>query len=57
MYGMPFERVARYTPVGSAERVVERIAAYAAAGVEEFVLTPLTGEPLHRFNAWPRFAR
>ena len=46
MYGMPFERVARYTPVGSAERVAERIAAYAAAGVEEFVLTPLTGEPL-----------
>jgi alkanesulfonate monooxygenase SsuD/methylene tetrahydromethanopterin reductase-like flavin-dependent oxidoreductase (luciferase family) len=45
MYGMPFEKVARYTPVGSAERVAERIAAYANAGVEEFVLTPLTGEP------------
>ena len=45
MYGMPFEKVARYTPVGSAERVAERIAAYADAGVEEFVLTPLTGEP------------
>jgi alkanesulfonate monooxygenase SsuD/methylene tetrahydromethanopterin reductase-like flavin-dependent oxidoreductase (luciferase family) len=46
MYGMPFEKVARYTPVGSAERVAERILAYAEAGVEEFVLTPLTGEPL-----------
>jgi alkanesulfonate monooxygenase SsuD/methylene tetrahydromethanopterin reductase-like flavin-dependent oxidoreductase (luciferase family) len=45
MYGMPFEKVARYTPVGSAERVAERIAAYLEAGVEEFVLTPLTGEP------------
>jgi alkanesulfonate monooxygenase SsuD/methylene tetrahydromethanopterin reductase-like flavin-dependent oxidoreductase (luciferase family) len=45
MYGMPFEKVARYTPVGSAERVAEQIAAYADAGVEEFVLTPLTGEP------------
>jgi alkanesulfonate monooxygenase SsuD/methylene tetrahydromethanopterin reductase-like flavin-dependent oxidoreductase (luciferase family) len=45
MYGMPFEKVARYTPVGSAERVAERIRAYADAGVEEFVLTPLTGEP------------
>jgi alkanesulfonate monooxygenase SsuD/methylene tetrahydromethanopterin reductase-like flavin-dependent oxidoreductase (luciferase family) len=45
MYGMPFEKVARYTPVGSAERVAERIRASADAGVEEFVLTPLTGEP------------
>ncbi len=46
MYGMPFEKVARYTPIGSADRVAERIAAYADAGVEEIVLTPLTGEPL-----------
>jgi alkanesulfonate monooxygenase SsuD/methylene tetrahydromethanopterin reductase-like flavin-dependent oxidoreductase (luciferase family) len=46
MYGMPFEKVAKYTPVGSAERVAERIVAYAEAGVEEFVLTPLTGEPM-----------
>ena len=48
MYGMPFERVARYTPIGAAERVAERLAAYAQAGVEEFVLTPLTGEPLEQ---------
>lgn len=53
MYGMPFERVARYTPIGSAERVAERIAAYAEAGVEELVLTPLTGEPLAQI---PRLA-
>lgn len=53
MYGMPFEKVARYTPVGSAERVAERLSAYAAAGVEEFVLTPLTGEPLEQI---PRLA-
>ncbi|MGH3051063.1 MAG: LLM class flavin-dependent oxidoreductase [Gaiellaceae bacterium] len=48
MYGMPLERVARYTPIGDAERVAERLAAYARAGVEEFVLTPLTGEPLEQ---------
>jgi alkanesulfonate monooxygenase SsuD/methylene tetrahydromethanopterin reductase-like flavin-dependent oxidoreductase (luciferase family) len=53
MYGMPFEKVARYTPAGSAERVAEQLAAYAAAGVEEFVLTPLTGEPLSQI---PRLA-
>ena len=53
MYGMPFEKVAKYTPVGSAERVAEQLAAYAAAGVQEFVLTPLTGEPLTQL---PRLA-
>lgn len=53
MYGMPYEKVARYTPVGSAERVAEQLSAYAAAGVEEFVLTPLTGEPLEQI---PRLA-
>jgi alkanesulfonate monooxygenase SsuD/methylene tetrahydromethanopterin reductase-like flavin-dependent oxidoreductase (luciferase family) len=53
MYGMPFERVARYTPVGAAERVAERVVAYVEAGVEEFVLTPLTGEPLEQI---PRLA-
>ena len=45
MYGMPFDKVARYTPVGSAERVAEQIAAYAEAGIEEFVVTPLAREP------------
>jgi alkanesulfonate monooxygenase SsuD/methylene tetrahydromethanopterin reductase-like flavin-dependent oxidoreductase (luciferase family) len=53
MYGMPFEKVAKYTPVGSAERVAEQLAAYAAAGVQEFVLTPLMGEPLAQI---PRLA-
>jgi alkanesulfonate monooxygenase SsuD/methylene tetrahydromethanopterin reductase-like flavin-dependent oxidoreductase (luciferase family) len=46
MYGLPFEKVARYTPVGSLERVADQLAAYAEAGIEELVLTPLTGEPL-----------
>ena len=46
MYGMPFDKVARYTPVGTAERVAEQLLAYAEVGVEEFVLTPLTGEPI-----------
>ncbi|HWD70487.1 MAG TPA: LLM class flavin-dependent oxidoreductase [Solirubrobacteraceae bacterium] len=53
MYGMPFERVAKYTPVGSAERIAEQLSAYATAGVEEFVLTPLTGDPLGQI---PRLA-
>jgi len=48
MYGMPFERVERYTPTGSAARVADQIAAYAEAGVEELVLTPLTGDPLEQ---------
>ncbi len=46
MYGMAFERVERYTPVGSVERVAERLREYAAAGVQEFVLTALSPEPL-----------
>jgi alkanesulfonate monooxygenase SsuD/methylene tetrahydromethanopterin reductase-like flavin-dependent oxidoreductase (luciferase family) len=50
MYGMPFERVERWTPFGSAERVAEQIAAYSEVGIEEFVLTPLTGEPLQQIE-------
>ncbi len=46
MYGLDFERVERWTAFGSAEHVAEQIAAYAQAGVEELVLTPLTGDPL-----------
>ncbi len=45
MYGLDFERVEQWTAFGSAERVAGEILAYRAAGVEEFVLTPLTGEP------------
>ena len=45
MYGLDFERVEHWTAFGSAERVAEEILAYREAGVEEFVLTPLTGEP------------
>ncbi len=50
MYGMPFERVERYTTVGSVERIAAQIRAYADAGVEEFVLTPLTGEPVEQIE-------
>ncbi len=46
MYGIPFERVERYTPVGSLERVAERLRAYIDVGVTELVLTPLSPEPL-----------
>jgi alkanesulfonate monooxygenase SsuD/methylene tetrahydromethanopterin reductase-like flavin-dependent oxidoreductase (luciferase family) len=49
-YGMPFERVERYTALGSAAQVADRIAAYREAGVEEFVLTPLTGAPLEQIE-------
>jgi alkanesulfonate monooxygenase SsuD/methylene tetrahydromethanopterin reductase-like flavin-dependent oxidoreductase (luciferase family) len=44
MYGVEFERFERYTPFGSAQRVAEQLAEYRDAGVEEFVLTPLTGD-------------
>jgi alkanesulfonate monooxygenase SsuD/methylene tetrahydromethanopterin reductase-like flavin-dependent oxidoreductase (luciferase family) len=50
MYGVPFERLAKNTPVGSAERIAERIADYAEAGVEEFVITPLTEDPLEQIQ-------
>jgi alkanesulfonate monooxygenase SsuD/methylene tetrahydromethanopterin reductase-like flavin-dependent oxidoreductase (luciferase family) len=46
MYGMPFERVERYTPIGSIERIAERLHAYVQAGVTELVLTALSPEPL-----------
>jgi alkanesulfonate monooxygenase SsuD/methylene tetrahydromethanopterin reductase-like flavin-dependent oxidoreductase (luciferase family) len=46
MYGVEFERFERYTPFGSAERVAAGIAAYAEVGVEEFIITPLSGDPL-----------
>ncbi len=44
MYGMPFERVARYTPIGTVAHVSEQLIPYIDVGVEEFVLTPLTGD-------------
>ncbi len=50
MYGLDFERVEHWTAFGSAEHVGEQIAAYAEAGVEEFVLTPLTGDPLAQID-------
>jgi alkanesulfonate monooxygenase SsuD/methylene tetrahydromethanopterin reductase-like flavin-dependent oxidoreductase (luciferase family) len=50
MYGMDFDRFEQYTVFGSPERVAEQLAAYSEAGVEEFVLTPLTGEPLAQID-------
>jgi alkanesulfonate monooxygenase SsuD/methylene tetrahydromethanopterin reductase-like flavin-dependent oxidoreductase (luciferase family) len=54
MYGMPFERIERYTPVGSPERIAEQIASYREAGVEELVLVPLTGAPLEQIERLAR---
>jgi alkanesulfonate monooxygenase SsuD/methylene tetrahydromethanopterin reductase-like flavin-dependent oxidoreductase (luciferase family) len=45
-YGMPLERVERWSALGEAERVAEHLAEYLAAGVSEFVLMPLSGDPL-----------
>jgi alkanesulfonate monooxygenase SsuD/methylene tetrahydromethanopterin reductase-like flavin-dependent oxidoreductase (luciferase family) len=50
MYGTDFERFEQYTPFGSAERVAEQLAAYREVGVEEFVITPLTGDPLEQIE-------
>jgi len=43
-YGMDLERVERWTPCGSAERVAEYLAGHVEAGVGEFVLMPLSGD-------------
>lgn len=48
MYGMPFERVAHWSALGSAERVAEMVRAHLDAGVEEIVFTPLTSDPLQQ---------
>lgn len=45
-YGMDFERVERWTPVGTAEQVAGRLEAYRAVGVEGFVLTPAAADPV-----------
>ncbi|HET9103405.1 MAG TPA: LLM class flavin-dependent oxidoreductase [Solirubrobacteraceae bacterium] len=45
-YGMDFARVEHWTGLGEAERIAEQLEGYLAVGVEEFVLMPLTGDPL-----------
>jgi alkanesulfonate monooxygenase SsuD/methylene tetrahydromethanopterin reductase-like flavin-dependent oxidoreductase (luciferase family) len=47
-YGMPFERVERWTLVGSVEAVAERLAAYRDAGVQGFCLSPASPRPLEQ---------
>jgi alkanesulfonate monooxygenase SsuD/methylene tetrahydromethanopterin reductase-like flavin-dependent oxidoreductase (luciferase family) len=45
-YGLPFETVERWALLGSVEEIVERLAAYRAAGVDGFCLSPATPRPL-----------
>ncbi|HEY2655896.1 MAG TPA: hypothetical protein VGI55_08910, partial [Solirubrobacteraceae bacterium] len=49
-YGMDLDRVERWTPYGSAERVAERVAEHVAAGVDEFVLMPLSDDSLVQYE-------
>ena len=43
---MPWSVMERYSAVGPAEHVRERLAEYRAAGVEDFILAPLGGDLL-----------
>lgn len=45
-YGLDLSRVEHWTALGPAEQVAEQLQAYLAAGVQEFVLMPLTSDPL-----------
>ena len=47
-YGMPFERVQRWTLVGPFEQIAERLAAYRDAGVDGFCLSPASPRPLEQ---------
>jgi probable F420-dependent oxidoreductase len=49
-YGMDLDRVERWTPYGSAERVAEYLAGHVEAGVGEFVLMPLSGDSLTQYE-------
>jgi len=50
-YGMPYERVSRWTLVGPAAEVTERLAAYVAAGVQGFCLSPAHPRPIEQIHA------
>jgi alkanesulfonate monooxygenase SsuD/methylene tetrahydromethanopterin reductase-like flavin-dependent oxidoreductase (luciferase family) len=45
-YAMGLERVEHWTGLGSTGQITEQLAAFAAVGVEEFVLMPLGSDPL-----------
>jgi len=50
-YGMPYERVSRWMLVGSAAEVTKRLAAYIAAGVQGFCLSPAHPRPIDQVHA------
>jgi alkanesulfonate monooxygenase SsuD/methylene tetrahydromethanopterin reductase-like flavin-dependent oxidoreductase (luciferase family) len=47
-YGMPFERVERWTLIGTVEEIAERLAAYRDVGVDGFCLSPASPRPLEQ---------
>jgi alkanesulfonate monooxygenase SsuD/methylene tetrahydromethanopterin reductase-like flavin-dependent oxidoreductase (luciferase family) len=50
-YGLPYERVKRWTLVGSADEIAERLATYVKAGVEGFCLSPAHPRPIEQVHA------
>jgi probable F420-dependent oxidoreductase len=49
-YGLALEPVERWSALGSIERVAECVAAYRAAGVQEFVLMALAHDPIRQYD-------
>ena len=49
-YRMELDRVQRWTPCGSVQRVAEYLAGHVEAGVGEFVLMPLSGDSLTQYE-------
>ncbi len=49
-YGMDLDRVERWTPYGSVERIAEYLAGHVEAGVDEFVLMPLSDNSLAQYE-------
>jgi alkanesulfonate monooxygenase SsuD/methylene tetrahydromethanopterin reductase-like flavin-dependent oxidoreductase (luciferase family) len=50
-YGMPFDRVRRWTLIGGPEQIAERLSEYRAAGVQGFCLAPAHPRPLEQVEA------
>jgi len=48
---MPYERVSRWTLVGSAAEVTDLLAAYVAAGVQGFCLSAAHPHPIEQIDA------
>lgn len=49
-YGMPYDRVERWTLLGDVEGVAERLSTYVDAGVEGFCLVPAHPRPLDQIE-------